>query len=248
MLQNLLKNYAQNSAWKAVFFSIEMPIASVVERYHEILGGMLGKEVEGIYLAKEEGAEGYREKLEADFIKDLEGLYVIPVKVSVSDIASYVALIEQTYSVKVGLVGVDYLGLLDGPGSNEYEVVSKLARGIKTTAKILNLPVILLSQVSRKGGGGEVEISLDMGRGSGAIEEGADFILGLWQAERPKLSVEDSESDYDLICRVLKNRKGPKGSRWKLDLDPTNLRIGPDAEPWEPPNRRKGGLRNGDTL
>ena len=42
-------------------------------------------------------------------------------------------------------------------------------------------------------------------------------------------TVEDDETKYDLICKILKNRKGPKGSRWLLDLDPANLRIGPDA-------------------
>ena len=249
MLQNLLKNYVQNSSWGAAFFSIEMAVPTLVERYHEILGGMPGRDIEALYLAKEEGAEGLREKLEADFVKDLSRLYVVPVKVSISDIASYVGLIEQTFNIKIGVIGVDYLGLIDGPGANEYETISRLARDIKTTAKMLNLPVILLSQVSRKGGGGEVEISLDMGRGSGAIEEGADFILGLWQVERQKLSVEDSEPDYDLICRILKNRKGAKGSRWKLDLDPTNLRIGPDAEPWErPKKKRKDVLADGDTI
>ena len=79
-----------------------------------------------------------------------------------------------------------------------------------------------------------------MGRGSGAIEESGDFVLGLFQVERERLSTEEQEPDYDLICKILKNRKGPKGSRWRLDLDPTNLRIGPDAEPWEPPKKRKG--------
>jgi replicative DNA helicase len=49
---------------------------------------------------------------------------------------------------------------MEGPGQNEYEAISRLARGIKNTAKEINLPVILLCQASRKGGDGEVEISL----------------------------------------------------------------------------------------
>jgi len=54
-------------------------------------------------------------------------------------------------------------------------------------AKALNIPVVLVSQVSRKGGDGDIEISMEMGRGSGAIEEAADFVLGLWQVEYPKI-------------------------------------------------------------
>lgn len=242
MLQNLLKNYIQNSSWGAIFFSIEMPISSVTERYHGILGGVSGREVEELYLSTMEGSEKQRKMLEDALIRDLKNLLVVPVKVSISDIASYVRLIEQEFSIKIGVIGIDYLGLMDGPGLNEYEIISRLSRDIKNMAKMLNLPVVLLSQVSRKGGGGEVEISLDMGRGSGAIEEGADFILGLWQSERKKSAIEDQEPEYDLICRILKNRKGPKGSRWKLDLDPSNLRIGADAEKWEPPKTNRDVL------
>jgi replicative DNA helicase len=126
---------------------------------------------------------------------------------------------------------------MDGPGQGEYEIVSRLARECKGLAKMLNLPVIVISQTSRKAGAGDVEISLDMGRGSGAIEESADFVLGLFQVERDRLSIEDREPDHDVICKILKNRKGPKGSRWRLDLDPSNLRIGPNAKPWEPPKK-----------
>jgi len=66
-----------------------------------------------------------------------------------------------------------------------------------------------------------------MGRGSGAIEENADFVLGLWQ-----------DGD-DLICKIMKNRKGSKGSRLKLDLNPETLTIGSDAEIWIPPRKSK---------
>ncbi len=138
---------------------------------------------------------------------------------SLSDIAGYVQMIEQEKRIKVGVIGIDYLQLIDGKGINEYEVTSRLARQSKDMAKLLNIPAVLLSQVSRKGGDGEVEVSLDMGRGSGAIEEGADFVLGLWQANKGT----EKDPEYDLICRILKNRKGPKGSRWKLSLDPDCL-------------------------
>jgi replicative DNA helicase len=148
-------------------------------------------------------------------------------------------LIEKHFNVKVGVIGVDYLGLMDGQGQGEYEIVSKLARDLKGLAKLLNIPVIVISQTSRKAGSGDVEVSLDMGRGSGAIEESADFVLGLYQVEEPKLSVESDEPAYRLICKILKNRKGPKGSRWRLDLNPENLRLGPDAEPFQPPKKKQ---------
>ena len=234
MLQNLLKNYVSNSSWGAVFFSIEMPIASVTERYQEMIQGCSGRDVEGFYQSKEDDTVVSR--METDFVKELKNLYVVPVKVGISDIAAYIKLIEQEFNVKIGVLGIDYLGLMDGPGANAYETITKLSQDVKTMAKMINLPVLLLAQVSRKGGSGYNEIRLDHARDSGAIEEGADFVLGLWQAEREKGAQEAimfPEPSYDLICRILKNRKGPVMSTWKLDLDANTLRIGPEAEAYE---------------
>ena len=198
MLQNLLKNYAQNSAWAAVFFSIEMPVASVTERYFQIFDGCTGREVETMFTDTDQ--TGVKDAAIGQFVKDLQRFFVIPTRVSLSDIAAYVKLIETEKNVKVGVIGIDYLGLMDGPGSNTYETISRLATGTKNIAKLLNIPVILLSQVSRKGGSGQSEISLDMGRDSGAIEEGADFVLGLWQQPR-------DEKDVDVWAEGLPDEK-----------------------------------------
>ena len=248
ILQNLLKNYVQNSAWGAIFFSIEMPIPSVTERYQEMIQGCSGLDVERFYRSKESGANEFVSKLENDFIKELKNLFVVPVKVGISDISAYIKLIEHEFSVKIGVIGIDYLGLMDGPGVGEYEIVSRLSRDVKSISKRINLPVILLSQVSRKGGSGYDEINLDHARGSGAIEEGADFVLGLWQAEREKglqESIINLEPEYDLICRILKNRKGPVMSTWKLALNANTLRIGSEAEAYKVIKKRKFKEYNG---
>ena len=238
MLQNLLKNYAQNSAWAAVFFSIEMPVASVTERYFQILDGCTGREVESMFT--DTTGAGMKGAAIGQFMRDLKRFFVIPTRVSLSDIVAYVKLIEAEKNIKVGVIGIDYLGLMDGPGANTYETTSRLATGTKNIAKLLNIPVILLSQVSRKGGSGQSEISLDMGRDSGAIEEGADFVLGLWQQPRDEKDLDhwveglpDGENQKDLICKILKNRKGPAGSIWKLELVARAMQIGANALPYQ---------------
>lgn len=234
MLQNLLKNYIQNSSWGAVFFSIEMPIASLTERYLGILDGCTGKEVEREFSNPDHA--DIRATAERSFRHELDKLFVVPTRVSLSDISAYVQLIEREKNIKIGVIGIDYLGLMDGPGSNEYEVVSRLAIGLKSTAKLLNIPVMLLAQTNRQGKSGRSEISLDMARSSGQIEEGADFVLGLWQNE-------SGDGEKELICKILKNRKGQEGSCWKLDLVPHALHIGPNAERYTTANgRQKGGF------
>lgn len=236
LLQNMLRRYVDHSKWAAVFFSIEMPVASVTERFFEMLDGCTGREVERTFT--DPALSSAADASVKQFTHDLRNLFIVPTKISLEFIPRYIAMIEKRRNVKIGVIGVDYLGLMDGGDGNEYEVTSKLARGIKQVAKAVNLPIIMLSQVSRKGGDGEIEISLDMGRGSGAIEEGADTVLGLWQMERPG-SCMDGEAEYDLICRILKNRKGGKGSRWVLDLNPKTLQLGSDATEYKPAKTKR---------
>ena len=235
MLQNLLLRYVKNSNLSAVFFSIEMPVASVTERYFEILDGCTGFEVERMFL--DPGQETIAQASIKQFQVDLDRLLIVDTKISLENVPQYIEIIHREMGRKVGLVGIDYLGLMDAPGKDEYQQVSAIAKGMKTMAKAINLPVVLLSQVSRKGGDGEVEVTLDMGRGSGTIEEAADVVLGLWQQEAPFCTT--AEPEYDLICRLLKNRKGQKGRRWKLELDPTTLRFGENAEDYVPPKAKK---------
>jgi hypothetical protein len=230
-LQNMLKNYIDHSSWAAVFFSLEMPVASLTERYFGILDGCGGREVEKMF--SEPDQYNIMTASIAQFEKNLERLYIIPSKISTSDIPKYINIIQTEYNVKVGVIGIDYLGLIDAHGSSEYETVSKVARNIKQTAKLLNLPIVLLSQVNRKGGDGQSEISLEMGRGSGAIEEAADFVLGLWQI--------GEKEDRELVCRILKNRKGAPGSRWRLSMYPNTLCLSSESEKYEPPQKHKNG-------
>jgi len=48
------------------------------------------------------------------------------------------------------LMVIDYLQLLDGVGNNRTEQVGSITRGLKALAKELEIPIILLSQLSRK--------------------------------------------------------------------------------------------------
>ena len=231
MLQNLLLRYVRTSTLSAVFFSIEMPVASVAERYFEILDGCTGREVERMFLDRSQ-VEVAQASIK-EFKRDLDRLLIVDTKISLENVPQYLEIIHREMGRKVGLVGIDYLGLMDAPGRDEYQQVSAIAKGMKNMAKAINLPVVLLSQVNRQGGDGEVEVSLSMGRGSGTIEEAADIVLGLWQQETPDCS--SAEPEYDLICRLLKNRKGAKGRRWKLELDPATLRFGENAIEYTPP-------------
>jgi replicative DNA helicase len=234
MLQNMVKNYIQHSAWGSVIFEIEMPVASMAERYMEIITGSTGKDIEYHYTS--EDAQKYREEMEGLYINDLKNLFIVPTKVSLPEIQKYISLIKKYFKIKIGLIGIDYLGLIDGPGQKEYDRISEIAPGIKVLAKTLNIPIVCLVQLNRSAAGEEVEAH--HGRGAGQIEESADFILGMW--------LEYMEMAYPyLICKILKNRKGGINSRWQLDLDHENLKIGSETWKWEPKKKKKSKIENG---
>lgn len=231
MLQNLLKNYIANSAWGAAFFSLEMPIASVTERYFGILDGCGGREVEEMF--KSQNRTVRCAAIDA-FKHDLKNLRVIPTKISLNDIPKYIEIIKSEQSLKIGLIGIDYMGLIETHGTSEYEKISSVAKNVKIIAKMINLPIVLLCQVNRQGGAGQTEITLDMGRGSGAIEEGADFVLGLWQIGK--------DEDRQLVCKILKNRKGAPGSQWLLSMNPKTLQLQPEAVEYETKSSNNPGV------
>jgi hypothetical protein len=73
---------------------------------------------------------------------------------------------------------------------------------------------------------------------SGAIEEAADYPLGIW---RPELAEGKSAAERQALhgqfkARVLKNRSGPAPKTVTLEFDPTTLRITPARVPAETTN------------
>jgi replicative DNA helicase len=105
---------------------------------------------------------------------------------------------------------VDYLQIMGTRGKveNRTQEVSAFSRGMKALAKELEVPVIALSQLSRRTEqrGSEKEPQLSDLRESGAIEQDADVVIFL---SRPEYY--DPDTDQKNICNVniAKQRNGP---------------------------------------
>ena len=110
----------------------------------------------------------------------------------------------------LGLIVVDYLGLMAASeGNNRNEQVGANSRGLKALAKQLEIPIVLLAQLSRKceERSDKRPLPSDL-RDSGEIEQDADVILFLY---RDEVYNPDSSDKGMAEINVAKQRNGPTG-------------------------------------
>jgi len=140
------------------------------------------------------------------FINDRGGL-------SINHIRSQCRKMQHQHGLS--LVVVDYLQLMIGEGDNRNQEIGFLSRGLKGIAKEFDVPVIALSQLSRK-----CEERMDKRplmsdlRDSGEIEQDADAILFVYREDMYQQGT-DLTGIAEIICR--KNRNGGVGDiqcRW----------------------------------
>jgi replicative DNA helicase len=116
----------------------------------------------------------------------------------------------------IDLVMVDYLQLMSGGGqfSSRNEEVSAISRGLKGVAKELDVPMLVLSQLSRQPDrrGGDHRPQLSDLRESGSIEQDADVVMFIVRPSVYDKNVEDPRI-AELI--IAKQRNGPTG---EIDL------------------------------
>ena len=115
------------------------------------------------------------------------------------------------------LVVIDYLQLMQSAGSghswsneSRTQAVSDISRMMKIMAKELNVPVVCLSQLSRANESRtDKRPMLSDLRESGAIEQDADVVIGLY---RDGYYNKESETPNLAEAIILKNRKGQTGT------------------------------------
>ncbi len=189
-----------------LFFSLEMGAEQLIQR---LVASESKVDLGKIRSGRVTDIEVQALELGGDIIKTLPLYFNDKAGVQVKDIRSQLKL-HNSRQEKIEFVIVDYLQLMAiGKNSNNMvQDVTEISRGLKMIAKEFNVPVLALSQLSRKveERGGKPKLS-DL-RDSGSIEQDADIVMFL-HADNPD---EDSFGNKDIELLIEKHRNGSTGS------------------------------------
>jgi len=206
-----------------LFYSLEMTSTELIAKLANIGTGISYK--------RQISGDLSREEIEflANFSEELYELplFIVDNKSKWYQIKDDVQRKIRKYGVKV--VILDYVQLINMPGANTLEQISQLSTEIKRLALNNKICCVGISQMSRDSdkGGRSFPKSSDL-RGSGQLEQDADFIAFPWRYEAIDI-LEDPVTGESLINRtdiyVTKNRHGDAFKKIPCDYDFKRSRI-----------------------
>ena len=153
----------------------------------------------------------------AEAMKELSGT-----EIYIDDSASITPteMLAKAQSLKkskgLGLIAIDYLQLMQAGGRAEsrQQEVAQITRTLKIMAKELNVPILLLSQLSRASEKRDKKSRYPMLsdlRESGAIEQDADVVIFLHREDYyPEDKIPENMGKARII--IAKQRSGPTGA------------------------------------
>ncbi len=208
---NIALNTATRDQQKVAIFSLEMSKEQLTQRLLCSKAGIDANRLRTGFLGEQDWTrltKGMNELDEAPiFIDDSPYL-------SVLEMRSKARRLKKNYGLD--LLIVDYIQLIRGTSrsDNRSVEVSEISRQLKGLAKELNVPVLCLSQLSRK-----VEDRVDKRpllsdlRESGAIEQDADVVVFIYRDAYYKRKSDDSTEPVDNTAEIIiaKQRNGPQG-------------------------------------
>ena len=204
---NIALHVAIKEKKRVALFDLEMSKESLVNRLFAMQSKVDGKKLRTGELSPEEW-----NALSVGAAEVAESLIVIDDNASITPAELRSKCRKLKLEKGLDLIIIDYLQLMstDGRNDSRQQEVSEISRALKLMARELNVPVIALSQLSRK-----VEDRTDKRpmlsdlRESGAIEQDADVVMFLYREDYYK---PDTENKGVTEVIIAKQRNGPTGT------------------------------------
>ena len=113
---------------------------------------------------------------------------------------------------KVEIIFIDYIGLIQNENTNipRHEQIGEVSRSLKSLARELKIPIVVLSQVGRQSEGNKPTLA-DL-RDSGSIEQDADVIMFLHRERVETSGKEEKPQTIPTELLLSKQRNGPTGT------------------------------------
>ena len=142
------------------------------------------------------------------FIDDTSDLSVQDIRLKIKTLIS-----EHT---NIGLIVIDYVQLMQSlklQNENRAQELSQITRSLKNIAREFNIPLILLSQLSRnvENRVNQRPILSDL-RESGSIEQDADLVIMLSKSNNSNLDPANNQISQPIELIIAKHRNGPIGA------------------------------------
>lgn len=212
----MVRNVTGNGL-KAAFMSLEMPYLQLAER---LIANETKTSISDLRDANFLDAEQVQD-LTAKSVKLADCAIFVndSVALKIAELQSMLAKLQKMQGLDI--VFIDYLQLLTGSKRNREQEINEIAMGLKNMAKLLNIPVIALSQLSRA-----VEHrptkkpQLSDLRESGGIEQAADCVLMLYRPDYYGITEDENGESVEGKAEIIvaKNRNGAVRSCW-LDFE-----------------------------
>ena len=235
---NICNNKKSTKKTNVLFFSLEMSSEQLATRILSEISKISSEGIRTGNLSKNEF-----EKLikSSENLKDLSLFIDDSPALTISSIRTRSRRLKRKQGLD--LIIIDYLQLLSGESrnlnDNRVKEISDITRGLKAIAKELNIPIVALSQLSRKVEDREEKRpQLADLRESGSIEQDADLVVFLYREEYYLARTEPPEGTEKHImwtskmekvhniaeAIVAKHRHGPI-SRVKLHFNAANTKF-----------------------
>lgn len=202
---NLSENIAIRGGLPVAVFSLEMSKESLLQRLVASVAQVDAHKFRSGHLSRED----WKRMTEA-----LSAISSSPLWVDDAGSTSVLEIGAKARRLKrekgLSLLVVDYLQLITGRGrfNSRQEEVASISRGLKGLAKELQIPVLVLSQLTRAPERDERGPQLSDLRESGAIEQDADVVMFIYRPNFFNLNATPEERDMADIL-IAKQRNGP---------------------------------------
>src|SRR5271169_6216468 len=202
---NLMENVAIRGGRPVAMFSLEMSKESLLQRLVASVAQVDAHKFRSGHLSKDD----WRRMTEALGTISASPLWVDDAgSTSVLEIGAKARRLKRERGL--ALLVVDYLQLITGRGrfNSRQEEVASISRGLKGLAKELQIPVLVLSQLTRAPERDERGPQLSDLRESGAIEQDADVVMFIYRRHFFKAGASPEERE-ETELRIAKQRNGP---------------------------------------